>query len=179
MDSPGAGARGPLLQGDVEDGFPAEGRRWGIRRCVTRKTYCYEKMDSGGSPAAPGPRFRRHGVGAGTHLSVEHAHARYLARSAGSGCPRNARGLRRMARGSRSPSGAPTATAALPTCCPSAGSPTTGSTGFRFETAPYFEALGERSIYPWVEVVFRIEGSGHYHIPITMSANGYATYRGN
>ena len=49
----------------------------------------------------------------------------------------------------------------------------------RFETQPYFEAQGQSSIYPYVEVVFRIEGDGHYHIPITMSANGYATYRGN
>ena len=49
----------------------------------------------------------------------------------------------------------------------------------KFETEPYFEAHGEESIYPFVEVVFRIEGDGHYHIPITMSANGYSTYRGN
>ena len=49
----------------------------------------------------------------------------------------------------------------------------------RFETAPYFEGLGQSSIYPFVEVIFRIVGDGHYHIPITMSANGYATYRGN
>lgn len=62
---------------------------------------------------------------------------------------------------------------------PLGGQPNDGVYRLRFETTPYFEALGERSIYPWVEVVFRIEGSGHYHIPITMSANGYATYRGN
>lgn len=49
----------------------------------------------------------------------------------------------------------------------------------RFETEPYFAAHAERSIYPFVEVTFRIEGDGHYHIPITMSANGYSTYRGN
>lgn len=49
----------------------------------------------------------------------------------------------------------------------------------RFETDPYFAAQGLRSIYPYVEVTFRIEGDGHYHIPITMSANGYSTYRGN
>lgn len=48
-----------------------------------------------------------------------------------------------------------------------------------FETDPYFAAQGLRSIYPYVEVTFRIEGEGHYHIPITMSANGYSTYRGN
>ena len=49
----------------------------------------------------------------------------------------------------------------------------------RFETEAYFARQGLRSIYPWVEVTFRIEGDDHYHIPITMSANGYATYRGN
>lgn len=49
----------------------------------------------------------------------------------------------------------------------------------RFDTEPYFEAQGLASIYPFVEVTFRIEGDGHYHIPITMSANGYSTYRGN
>ena len=49
----------------------------------------------------------------------------------------------------------------------------------RFETEPYFAARGLGSIYPYVEVTFRIAGDGHYHIPITMSANGYSTYRGN
>ena len=49
----------------------------------------------------------------------------------------------------------------------------------KFETEPYFNAQNLKSIYPYVEVVFRIEGKGHYHIPITMSANGYSTYRGN
>ena len=49
----------------------------------------------------------------------------------------------------------------------------------KFETAPYFKAQNLKSIYPYVEIVFRIEGKGHYHIPITMSANGYSTYRGN
>lgn len=49
----------------------------------------------------------------------------------------------------------------------------------RFETEAYFAAQGLASIYPFVEVTFRVKGDGHYHIPITMSANGYATYRGN
>lgn len=49
----------------------------------------------------------------------------------------------------------------------------------KFETTPYFRAQNLKSIYPYVEVVFRIEGKRHYHIPITMSANGYSTYRGN
>lgn len=49
----------------------------------------------------------------------------------------------------------------------------------RFETKEYFRKQKLESIYPFVEVVFEIRGSGHYHIPITMSANGYGTYRGN
>ena len=49
----------------------------------------------------------------------------------------------------------------------------------KFETTPYFKAQNLKSIYPYVEVVFRIKGKEHYHIPITMSANGYSTYRGN
>ena len=49
----------------------------------------------------------------------------------------------------------------------------------KFETRDYFRKQGRNSIYPFVEVVFELEGTGHYHIPITMSANGYGTYRGN
>ncbi|MCY6293643.1 hydroxyisourate hydrolase [Bacteroides fragilis] len=49
----------------------------------------------------------------------------------------------------------------------------------KFYTEPYFLEQGLKSIYPFVEVIFRIEGKKHYHIPITMSANGYSTYRGN
>ncbi len=48
-----------------------------------------------------------------------------------------------------------------------------------FATKEYFAKQGLNSIYPFVEVVFEIEESTHYHIPITMSANGYSTYRGN
>ncbi|MCD8166813.1 MAG: hydroxyisourate hydrolase [Bacteroides sp.] len=49
----------------------------------------------------------------------------------------------------------------------------------KFETLAYFNNQQIASIYPYIEVVFRIEGKGHYHIPITLSANGYSTYRGN
>lgn len=55
----------------------------------------------------------------------------------------------------------------------------TGTYMLKFYTEPYFGKQNLKSIYPFVEVIFRIEGKGHYHIPITMSANGYATYRGN
>lgn len=49
----------------------------------------------------------------------------------------------------------------------------------KFETEPYFQAQHLNSIYPYIEIVFKIEDKGHYHIPITMSANGYSTYKGN
>lgn len=55
----------------------------------------------------------------------------------------------------------------------------TGTYKLKFYTEPYFQAQRLKSIYPFVEIVFHIEGTGHYHIPITMSANGYSTYRGN
>lgn len=54
-----------------------------------------------------------------------------------------------------------------------------GTYKLKFETEPYFQAQGLKSIYPFVEIVFKIEGNSHYHIPITMSANGYSTYRGS
>ncbi len=49
----------------------------------------------------------------------------------------------------------------------------------RFHTTPYFQSQNLKSVYPYIEVVFEISGSAHYHIPITVSANGYSTYRGN
>lgn len=46
-------------------------------------------------------------------------------------------------------------------------------------TQPYFKKLGVESFYPFIEVVFEIKDTQHYHVPITLSAFGYATYRGN
>ena len=57
--------------------------------------------------------------------------------------------------------------------------PNDGVYKLRFETRDYFSQQGTETIYPVVEVVFEIKGDAHYHIPITMSANGYGTYRGN
>ena len=54
-----------------------------------------------------------------------------------------------------------------------------GTYKLSFETMNYFSSQNMQSIYPFIDVVFKIEGASHYHIPITMSANGYATYRGN
>lgn len=46
-------------------------------------------------------------------------------------------------------------------------------------TEPYFKKLGKSSFYPFIEVVFEIKAQSHYHVPITLSAFGYSTYRGN
>ena len=55
----------------------------------------------------------------------------------------------------------------------------TGIYMLKFYTEPYFLKQGLKSFYPFVEVIFRIEAKKLYHIPITMSANGYSTYRVN
>lgn len=46
-------------------------------------------------------------------------------------------------------------------------------------TSEYFKRTNTESFYPFIEVVFQIKDSNHYHVPITLSAYGYATYRGN
>ena len=48
-----------------------------------------------------------------------------------------------------------------------------------FLTADYFNSQNTNSFYPFIEVVFEIKDSKHYHVPITLSAYGYSTYRGN
>lgn len=46
-------------------------------------------------------------------------------------------------------------------------------------TADYFKKNNTESFYPFIEVVFQIKDKNHYHVPITLSAFGYSTYRGN
>lgn len=48
-----------------------------------------------------------------------------------------------------------------------------------YYTSEYFKKDGIESFYPFIEVVFQIKDQSHYHVPITLSAFGYATYRGN
>lgn len=48
-----------------------------------------------------------------------------------------------------------------------------------FYTKPYFEALRQPTFYPFIEVIFELSGDAHYHVPITVSPYGYATYRGS
>lgn len=49
----------------------------------------------------------------------------------------------------------------------------------RFLIADYFKSKKTDSFYPFIEVVFQIKDANHYHVPITLSSYGYATYRGN
>lgn len=48
-----------------------------------------------------------------------------------------------------------------------------------FYTRDYFKKDQRESFYPFIEVVFQIKDNNHYHVPITLSAYGYSTYRGN
>lgn len=50
----------------------------------------------------------------------------------------------------------------------------------RFDTMTYFNRIKRSSFYPFVEIVFQIEGDGqHYHVPLLLNPFGYSTYRGS
>ena len=53
-----------------------------------------------------------------------------------------------------------------------------GTFRLRFDTAAYFAAQGVAPFYPFVEVVFEIRDTEHYHVPLLVSPFGYTTYRG-
>lgn len=48
-----------------------------------------------------------------------------------------------------------------------------------YYTSDYFRKDNTESFYPYIEVVFEIRDENHYHVPITLSAYGYSTYRGS
>ena len=49
-----------------------------------------------------------------------------------------------------------------------------------FAVGSYFEATGESSFYPLVDVTFRVvDPAQHYHVPLLLSPFGYSTYRGS
>ncbi|HCA06154.1 hydroxyisourate hydrolase [Chryseobacterium sp.] len=48
-----------------------------------------------------------------------------------------------------------------------------------YYTSDYFKKDHTESFYPFIEVVFEIRDKNHYHVPITLSAYGYSTYRGS
>ncbi|XP_061622088.1 5-hydroxyisourate hydrolase [Phyllopteryx taeniolatus] len=50
----------------------------------------------------------------------------------------------------------------------------------RFETAQYWESMGETSFYPYTEIVFTVSDADQkYHIPLLLSRFSYSTYRGS
>lgn len=65
----------------------------------------------------------------------------------------------------------------LPTAGLKAGH--TGIYKLTFLTQPYFAARQQASFYPYIDVVFELKDGAHYHVPITLSAFGYSTYRGS
>lgn len=59
------------------------------------------------------------------------------------------------------------------------GKNNTGIYKLTYFTQPYFKKLAQSSFYPFIEVVFELKDNEHYHVPITLSAFGYSTYRGS
>jgi len=50
----------------------------------------------------------------------------------------------------------------------------------RFQTGAYFARDGREAFYPFVEVVFLVQGTRtHYHVPLLLNPFGYSTYRGS
>ena len=54
-----------------------------------------------------------------------------------------------------------------------------GTYKLRFETKDYFDLQGVVSFYPFIEIIFQVTGSEHYHVPLLLSPYGYSTYRGS
>ncbi|KAI6163881.1 hypothetical protein EDD17DRAFT_1475633 [Pisolithus thermaeus] len=49
-----------------------------------------------------------------------------------------------------------------------------------FKPTDYFEKIGRKCFYPWVEIAFDVENPDeHYHIPLLISPYSYVTYRGS
>lgn len=55
----------------------------------------------------------------------------------------------------------------------------TGTYMLKFEVAEYFTRLGKETLYPFIEIQFKITDMAHYHIPLLLSPFGYSTYRGS
>lgn len=54
-----------------------------------------------------------------------------------------------------------------------------GTYRLTFEVAGYFAAQGTSSFYSSIPIVFEVEHSQHYHVPLLLSPFGYSTYRGS
>ena len=49
----------------------------------------------------------------------------------------------------------------------------------KFETGNYFLQKSASTFYPFVDIVFEIKDSSHYHVPLLLNPYGYSTYRGS
>lgn len=49
----------------------------------------------------------------------------------------------------------------------------------RFETKDYFDQQHIATFYPYVEIIFDIQNTEHYHVPLLLNPFGYSTYRGS
>ncbi len=49
----------------------------------------------------------------------------------------------------------------------------------KFETKDYFDKNQIKTFYPYVEIIFEIDSTQHYHIPLLLNPFGYTTYRGS
>jgi 5-hydroxyisourate hydrolase len=49
----------------------------------------------------------------------------------------------------------------------------------KFYTDEYFKQHDTANFYPFVEIVFDVASTEHYHVPLLLNPFGYATYRGS
>ena len=49
----------------------------------------------------------------------------------------------------------------------------------KFYTQEYFAQDGTANFYPFVEIVFDVATTEHYHVPLLLNPFGYATSRGS
>ena len=49
----------------------------------------------------------------------------------------------------------------------------------KFYTQEYFAQDGTANFYPFVEIVFAVASTEHYHVPLLLNPFGYSTYRGS
>jgi 5-hydroxyisourate hydrolase len=49
----------------------------------------------------------------------------------------------------------------------------------KFDVQEYFAKDGTTTFYPFVEIIFSVASSEHYHVPLLLNPFGYSTYRGS
>jgi len=56
-----------------------------------------------------------------------------------------------------------------------------GTYRLRFDVGAYFATQkgGAAPFYPYIDIVFEIRDTEHYHVPLLVSPFGYTTYRGS